>query len=91
MVGLHAPLHAEPVLVVGDDEVQAGVEACPAPHVLVVVTQGPPTPETLSVECLLVQILGTPEHEQPRYKQQISRSSYLSIPQSSLSRVIHRA
>ena len=53
-------LHSQSVVIVGDDEVQAGVEPSPAPDVLPVSVQSSAASQTFSVECVLVQVLRTP-------------------------------
>ena len=60
VVHRQVPLHGESVVVVGDDDVQAGVEASPPPDVLTISVESSPASQTFSVKCLLVHVLGSP-------------------------------
>ena len=50
-------LHREPVVVVGDDQVEARVKPCPPPDVLTIRVQSSAAPQTFSVKSVLVKIL----------------------------------
>ena len=59
MVRGNVALEGEFERVVGDDEVQPGIEASPPPHVLTIGVESSSASEALSVESLFIEVLGS--------------------------------